>query len=89
MPAPRPKPRSPACSCLLYTSDVGYFFYIGGNDSMDTIGKLADYGTRIDSDIRFMGVPKTCLLYTSLVSIIRERVETNKRKKGIYEITNH
>ena len=24
-----------------------------------------------------------------LVSIIRERVETNKRKKGIYEITNH
>ncbi len=24
-----------------------------------------------------------------LVLIIRERVETNKRKKGIYEITNH
>ena len=26
---------------------------------MDTIGKLADYGERIQSDIRFMGVPKT------------------------------
>ena len=39
--------------------NIGYFFYIGGNDSMDTIGKLADYGARIDSDIRFMGVPKT------------------------------
>lgn len=24
-----------------------------------------------------------------IVSLIRERVETNKRKKGIYEITNH
>lgn len=44
---------------ILDKLDVGYFFYIGGNDSMDTIGKLADYGTRIDSDIRFMGVPKT------------------------------
>ena len=39
--------------------DIGYFFYIGGNDSMDTIGKLAEYGERIQSDIRFMGVPKT------------------------------
>ena len=26
---------------------------------MDTIGKLADYGQRVGSDIRFMGVPKT------------------------------
>ena len=39
--------------------DVRYFFYNGGNDSMDTIGKLAEYGERIQSDIRFMGVPKT------------------------------
>ena len=39
--------------------DICAVFYIGGNDSMDTIGKLADYGARIDSDIRFMGVPKT------------------------------
>lgn len=44
---------------ILAELDIGYFFYIGGNDSMDTIGKLADYGRRIDSDIRFMGVPKT------------------------------
>ena len=39
--------------------DIGYFFYIGGNDSMDTICKLADYGAHIGSEIRFMGVPKT------------------------------
>ena len=39
--------------------DICALFYIGGNDSMDTIGKLAEYGNRIQSDIRFMGVPKT------------------------------
>ena len=44
---------------ILKELDIGYFFYIGGNDSMDTIGKLADYGTHIGSEIRFMGVPKT------------------------------
>ena len=44
---------------LFRQNDIGAVFYIGGNDSMDTIGKLADYGARIQSDIRFMGVPKT------------------------------
>ena len=44
---------------ILGELNIGYFFYIGGNDSMDTIGKLADYGAHIGSDIRFMGVPKT------------------------------
>lgn len=44
---------------ILHGLDIGYFFYIGGNDSMDTIGKLAEYGASIGSDIRFMGVPKT------------------------------
>lgn len=39
--------------------EIEYFFYIGGNDSMDTILKLSDYGQRIGSPIRFMGIPKT------------------------------
>lgn len=39
--------------------EIGYFFYIGGNDSMDTILKLSDYARAIGSPIRFMGVPKT------------------------------
>ena len=39
--------------------EVAAFFYIGGNDSMDTISKLAEYGSSIGSDIRFAGVPKT------------------------------
>lgn len=44
---------------ILKKLDIGYFFYIGGNDSMDTICKLSDYAKRVGSDIRFMGVPKT------------------------------
>ena len=44
---------------VLKQYDIGYFFYIGGNDSMDTILKLSDYAASIGSDIRFMGVPKT------------------------------
>lgn len=38
---------------------IGYFFYIGGNDSMDTVSKLSRYAAGIGSDIRFIGVPKT------------------------------
>ena len=38
---------------------VKYFFYIGGNDSMDTIKQLSDYAAMVHSDISFMGVPKT------------------------------
>lgn len=39
--------------------DIGYFFYIGGNDSMDSIAKLSRYATKIQSHVRFIGVPKT------------------------------
>ena len=38
---------------------IGAVFYIGGNDSMDTIAKLSAYGEAIGSPIRFVGVPKT------------------------------
>ena len=39
--------------------EIEAFFYIGGNDSMDTIKKLSDYAILVNSDIKFMGVPKT------------------------------
>lgn len=39
--------------------NVGAFFYIGGNDSMDTVDKLSRYAEEIGSDIKFAGVPKT------------------------------
>lgn len=38
---------------------IGYFFYIGGNDSMDTVSKLSRYAEKIGSDIRVIGIPKT------------------------------
>lgn len=39
--------------------DIGYFFYIGGNDSMDTVGKLSRYVRENHLDIQVVGVPKT------------------------------
>ncbi len=39
--------------------DIDAFFYIGGNDSMDTVDKLSAYAKQIESHIRFVGVPKT------------------------------
>ena len=39
--------------------NIGYFFYIGGNDSMDTVSKLSRYAQQIDSDILVLGEPKT------------------------------
>ena len=39
--------------------NIGYFFYIGGNDSMDTVSKLSRYAEKISSDICVIGIPKT------------------------------
>ncbi len=39
--------------------DIGYFIYIGGNDSMDTIEKMSTYAHMTGSDLRCIGVPKT------------------------------
>ena len=39
--------------------NISCFFYIGGNDSMDTIKKLSEWGNKVNSSIRFVGVPKT------------------------------
>lgn len=39
--------------------NIGYFFYIGGNDSMDTIKKLSDYAIITGHSTRFVGCPKT------------------------------
>ena len=39
--------------------DVRYFFYNGGNDSMDTCNKISKYMQRVGYDCRVMGIPKT------------------------------
>lgn len=41
------------------TYHIDAFFYIGGNDSMDTVSKLSRYAEKIGSDIRILGEPKT------------------------------
>lgn len=44
---------------LLEKYNIGYFFYIGGNDSMDTVKQMSEYAKKINSDVRFVGIPKT------------------------------
>ena len=39
--------------------DVRYFFYNGGNDSMDTCSKVSRYMKSVGYECRVMGVPKT------------------------------
>ena len=39
--------------------DVRYFFYNGGNDSMDTCNKISKYMQKVGYACRIMGVPKT------------------------------
>lgn len=39
--------------------EIGAFFYIGGNDSMDTIKMLSDYAAAHGKGQRFVGIPKT------------------------------
>lgn len=39
--------------------NVRYFFYNGGNDSMDTCCKISEYMQKVGYECRVMGVPKT------------------------------
>ena len=45
---------------ILEKNNIRYFFYIGGNDSMDTIAMLSEYAEKTgNADVKFIGVPKT------------------------------
>ena len=44
---------------IMEKNDIECLFYIGGNDSMDTIKMLSDYAELKGKKQRFMGVPKT------------------------------
>lgn len=39
--------------------NIGAFFYIGGNDSMDTVDALSQWAKANNIDKRFVGIPKT------------------------------
>ncbi|MBO5286759.1 MAG: 6-phosphofructokinase [Clostridia bacterium] len=44
---------------ILEKYGIKYFFYIGGNDSMDTVAKLDKYAKENGKAISFVGIPKT------------------------------
>ena len=44
---------------LFHENNIQYFFYIGGNDSMDTVKKLAAWFSELGEEICAVGVPKT------------------------------
>lgn len=39
--------------------NIRYFFYIGGNDSMDTAYKVSKYAQKVGYELKSIGVPKT------------------------------
>ena len=81
---------------ILEKLNIGYFFYIGGNDSMDTIAKLSRYGDQVGSSVRFIGVPKTidndlCLTdhtpgYGSAAKYIATILKEVIRDSSVYDI---
>lgn len=44
---------------ILKHYNIRYFFYIGGNDSMDTVAKLSHYAQQVQYPLQVIGVPKT------------------------------
>ncbi len=60
LPKPSDEPAFYEHLLLLFRKyNIRYFFYIGGNDSMDTVAKLAEYLRIADYEMVVMGVPKT------------------------------
>ena len=52
---------------ILNSLNIKAFFYVGGNDSMDTTAKLSAYAKKTGIDVKFIGIPKTIdndLMYT-------------------------
>lgn len=60
LPDPAKDPSVYAVLLALFRKyDIRYFFYIGGNDSMDTVSRLSAYLADKDWEMRVVGVPKT------------------------------
>ncbi|MSO71874.1 MAG: 6-phosphofructokinase [Alphaproteobacteria bacterium] len=58
----RDKPDVKYCQEIFRTlkaHDIGYFFYIGGNDSSDTVRIVAEEARKASYDLRCMHIPKT------------------------------
>lgn len=60
MPTPEAGPEKYAEMLEVFRAlNIGYFLYIGGNDSMDTANKIAEYCHQQREDIKVVGIPKT------------------------------
>ena len=76
--------------------DIRYFFYNGGNDSMDTCNKISKYMKKVGYDCRVMGVPKTidndlfgtdhCPGFASAAKYIATSVMEVARDSRVYNI---
>ena len=58
----RDKPDRAYCQrilAVLQAHDIGYFFYIGGNDSSDTVRIVADEARKAGHPLRCVHIPKT------------------------------
>src|SRR6056297_1740090 len=83
---------------LIDKLDISYFFYIGGNDSMDTVDKLNKYAEENGIEINIMGIPKTvdndlveidhCPGYGSASKYIATSVMEIARDSRVYDIKN-
>jgi len=75
--------------------DIRYFFYNGGNDSMDTCNKVSKYMLKVGYDCRIMGIPKTidndlvgtdhCPGYASAAKYIATSIAEISRDAHVYE----
>ena len=75
--------------------DIRYFFYIGGNDSMDTCDKVSRFMANSGWDCRVMGIPKTidndlngtdhCPGFASAAKFIATSCMEMSRDAGVYD----
>ena len=75
--------------------DVRYFFYNGGNDSMDTCNKISKYMLKVGYECRIMGIPKTidndlvgtdhCPGYASAAKYVATSIAEISRDAHVYD----
>ncbi len=83
---------------ILARLNIKYLFYIGGNDSMDTVNKLNNYAKEKSIDIKIIGIPKTidndlvgtdhCPGYGSAAKYIATSVMEIARDSHVYDKKN-
>ncbi|MBQ4119211.1 MAG: 6-phosphofructokinase [Clostridia bacterium] len=76
--------------------NIGAFFYIGGNDSMDTVNKLSKYTAENSINIKVIGIPKTidndlCLTdhtpgFGSAAKYLSTTVQEIVRDSAVYDL---